>query len=166
VGEKHIERPASADRTDHDAHAPAASATTLAAVGALSLLLSALVGCGGSSTHAPPVPQRVDRRGHQHVVVEARDDFFTPASIIVDQGTTVTFTNAGAVAHNVHKTADALDFGAPFGVDTADFGPGHSYSFTFEKPGTFSYLCTIHSLMSGTVQVEPLTSPSRPATVT
>jgi plastocyanin len=135
-------------------------------IGVLSLLLFALLGCGGSSTHAPPVPQRVDRRGQHHVVVEARDDFFTPATIIVDQGTTVTFTNAGTVAHNVHKSADAVDFGAPFGVDTAAFGPGHSYSFTFEKPGTFSYMCTIHSLMSGTVQVEPLTSQSRPTGVT
>jgi plastocyanin len=71
----------------------------------------------------------------------------------VSPGTTVTWHNVGKTAHNVHKAADTLDFGAPFGVDTGAFGPGQRYSFTFTKVGTFAYACTIHTLMDGTVQV-------------
>jgi plastocyanin len=116
-----------------------------------------LAACGGggkgSSSNTLPTPTTVDLRGRKQVEVEAKDNFFTPAAIIVDQGTTVTWKNAGNVVHNVHKSADAVDFGAPFGVDTADFGPGQTYSFTFDKPGTYAYTCTVHSLMSGTVQV-------------
>ena len=38
-------------------------------------------------------------------------------------------------------------------ADASEFGPGQSYSFTFTKAGTFFYTCTIHTLMSGKVQV-------------
>jgi plastocyanin len=76
-----------------------------------------------------------------------------PAAVIVDPGTKVTWRNTDSVAHNVEKSADALDFGAKFGADASLFGPGQSYSFTFAKAGTYFYTCTIHTLMSGKVQV-------------
>jgi plastocyanin len=63
--------------------------------------------------------------------------------------------------HNIQKAADIVDFGRPFGVGISDFGPGKSYSFTFTKVGNaYSYVCTIHTGMSGHVQVETGTPPT------
>jgi plastocyanin len=87
------------------------------------------------------------------VQAAAIDNRFEPARIRIDPGTTVTWVNQGAMAHNVAKAADALDFGAPFGVATGDFGPGARSSFRFTKAGIFPYVCTIHTLMNGVVVV-------------
>ena len=115
----------------------------------------ALVACGSSSkAKTPAEPAPVDMRGQTHVNVDAQNNAFTPKHIIVGPGTTVTWTNKDQVAHDVKKAADAVDFGGKFGVDVANFGPGASYSFAFTKDGNFTYTCTIHGLMIGSVQVE------------
>jgi len=106
---------------------------------------------GGNGSSATTVP--VDDRGKTQVEIDAVGNTWVPANIMIDVGTTVTWVNKSAVQHNVKKSADALDFGAPFGVDLDQFGPGKSYTFTFPKTGTFPYTCTIHALMDGTVQV-------------
>jgi plastocyanin len=110
-------------------------------------------GCGSSKPKAAPVPPPTDARGKKTVTIEAAQNQFSPAAVIVDVGTKVTWKNTDTIAHNVEKSADALDFGAPFGADASKFGPGQSYSFTFTKAGTFFYTCTIHTLMSGKVEV-------------
>jgi plastocyanin len=117
------------------------------------LLVLGLAACGSSKPKAAPVPPPVDARGKKTVTIDANQNQFTPAAVIVDVGTKVTWTNTDTVAHNVEKSADALDFGATFGADASKFGPGASYSFTFKKAGTFFYTCTIHTLMSGKVEV-------------
>jgi plastocyanin len=124
-----------------------------AAVFVLAAALLGLAACGSSkpATTAPPAP--TDLRGKTAVEIEATGDQWHPASIIVDEGTKVTWHNADAVAHNVKKSADAVDFGAKFGIDSDQFGPGKTYSFTFTKPGTYAYQCTIHAAMTGTVDV-------------
>lgn len=121
------------------------------------VVMAALLGlaaCGSSSkpkTEAPPPP--TDLRGKTAVDVVATGNQFQPPSIIIDAGTKVTWRNGDAVAHNVKKSADAVDFGAPFGIDSDKFGPGKTYSFTFTKPGTYLYQCTIHAGMTGQVEV-------------
>jgi plastocyanin len=85
--------------------------------------------------------------------VNANSNLFTPPSIIVTSGTTVTWHNTDTEAHNVQKADDAANFGAPFGVKTPEFAPGATYSFTFTTPGTYFYTCTIHTGMNGKVQV-------------
>jgi plastocyanin len=117
------------------------------------LLIGAAAACGSSKPKAVPPPAPVDARGQKQVSISANQNQFTPAAIIVDVGTKITWTNTDSVAHDVKKSADALDFGAPFGADASKFGPGQSYSFTFTKAGTFTYTCTIHTLMDGKVDV-------------
>lgn len=70
---------------------------------------------------------------------------FAPASITVKKGTKVTWTNQDSTAHTVTGTNG--------GPDSAPFGSGASYSYTFTTVGTFPYHCTIHSSMTGTVIV-------------
>jgi plastocyanin len=116
----------------------------------------ALLGaCGGgdSSADKPPVP--IDMRGKADVEIVAKGgNSFSPTNIVVDEGTEVTWKNQDTIAHNVKKSADAVDFGGEFGVEAGQFGPGDTYSYTFDKAGQFPYTCTIHAGMSGSITVE------------
>lgn len=74
---------------------------------------------------------------------------FAPAALVVKVGTTVTWTNRDTDAHTVTSQGN----GGPL-ASTA-LSTGQSYSYTFTKPGTYSYLCTIHPFMTATVTVNP-----------
>ena len=120
----------------------------------LAFALLGLAACGSSSSNTPAAPPTpTDLRGQTTVDVQASSNEFHPQSIIIDAGTKVTWHNGDAVAHNVKKSADAVDFGAPFGIDSDKFLPGKTYSFTFTKPGNYAYQCTIHAGMTGNVEV-------------
>lgn len=74
---------------------------------------------------------------------------YTPATIKVKVGDTVTWTNNDNVRHDVIADEESAD--APASELLAK---GQSYSFTFKKAGTYSYHCTPHPYMKGTVIVE------------
>jgi plastocyanin len=115
------------------------------------LVLTGLAACSSSSAKPTPAAAPTNLRGHATVEIDARNYLFTPADVVVDVGTLVTFHNTDSVAHNVKKSADALDFGGAFGTNVLN--PNASYSFTFSKVGTFPYTCTIHAGMTGKIQV-------------
>jgi YVTN family beta-propeller protein len=71
---------------------------------------------------------------------------FAPNSITVKAGQPVTFTNNDPVAHT-STSADG-------GWDSGDVVPGGSYSTTLQQPGTYTYHCSIHPFMQGTVIVQ------------
>jgi plastocyanin len=71
---------------------------------------------------------------------------FTPATLSVKKGTTVTWTNNDSVEHTV--TADN-----GVGPNSQSLENGKSYSFKFDQVGTFKYHCSIHSSMQGSVEV-------------
>jgi plastocyanin len=123
----------------------------LALLAVLACVLVGATACGSSKPKVVPPPTPVDLRGRTQVDIDARGNQFSPVDIIVTVGTRVTWHNQDAVTHNVKKSADAVDFGAPFGDDSLN--PGQTYSFTFAKVGTFHYTCTIHTAMDGEVQV-------------
>jgi plastocyanin len=79
------------------------------------------------------------------------DNFtFTPASLTVKAGTTVTWTNRDDIPHGIASSSNA--FKKSKALDTDD-----SFSFTFETPGTFQYFCYLHPHMTGTIVVEAAT---------
>ena len=127
--------------------------TRRAVVALVACLCVLATACGSSKPKAKPVPPPVDARGKTAFEIDAAQNQFTPATLIVDVGTKVTWKNTDTVAHDVKKSADAVDFGAPFGISASEFGPGASYSFTFAKAGTYFYTCSIHTLMNGKVEV-------------
>jgi plastocyanin len=114
----------------------------------------ALTTACGSSGHKAVADTPVDLRGKAAVDVDAVDNVFKPAHIIVSPGTRVTWTNHDNVAHNVLKATDSLDFHGTFGAPTDKFGPGATYSYTFGFAGHYPYACTIHTFMTGVVDVE------------
>jgi plastocyanin len=123
--------------------------TTVVVLVALALL--AVTACGSSTPTTAPVTVPTDLRGRVTIEIDARQNQFTPAAVIVDAGTKVTWRNTDPILHNLKKSADALDFGGQFGIDS--FSPGATYSFTFTKAGTFPYACTIHAGMTGKIEV-------------
>lgn len=79
--------------------------------------------------------------------VDIQNFAFSPASVTVKKGTTVTWTNKDSVTHTVTETDSQA------GPSSGDVNPGSSYSFTFNTPGTYHYHCSIHTEMVGTVTV-------------
>jgi plastocyanin len=77
--------------------------------------------------------------------VTIKDFAYQPASITVHTGDSVTWTNRDTAPHS------ATGKGGSF--DTGVFGKGKSGSHTFDKAGTFAYICSVHPNMHGTVKV-------------
>ncbi|MFB7493219.1 cupredoxin family copper-binding protein [Streptomyces sp. NPDC056161] len=72
---------------------------------------------------------------------------FSPATLKVKVGTKVTWTNQDTDAHTVTSSGS----GGP--LRSAALATHATYSYTFTKPGTYAYLCTIHPFMTATVEV-------------
>lgn len=68
--------------------------------------------------------------------------------IRVKQGTTVTWTNEDSAKHDVTPTNETEEFKA-----SQLFGKGETYSVTFNTVGTYSYICSPHPYMKGSVEV-------------
>ena len=71
---------------------------------------------------------------------------YAPATITVKVGTTVTWTNEDSAPHTVTP-----DSGSGFGSGMMQKGDTYSHAFT--TAGTFTYHCTVHPYMHGTVIV-------------
>jgi plastocyanin len=79
------------------------------------------------------------------------DNFtFTPQTVTVKAGTTVTWTNKDDIPHGIAATNNT--FPRSKALDTDD-----SYSFTFTTPGTYQYFCYVHPHMTGTIVVQAAT---------
>ena len=90
-------------------------------------------------------------RGGSHAV-QIVDFAFSPATLTIQVGDTVTWTNADGVVHTATAGSAAFDSG--------DLAQGESYSVTFTEPGTYDYLCTPHPSMTGRIVVAPPTVPA------
>ena len=76
--------------------------------------------------------------------VAAKDNRFTPPAVQVPAGTTLTWAfEDGLVPHDV--TGDGWRSGDPQRKGT--------FARTFDRPGTYSYRCTVHDGMNGRVVV-------------
>ncbi len=74
---------------------------------------------------------------------------FAPANIVIDAGTTVTWTNYDNVAHTV--TSDQGDE-----LKSGLFGQNQTFRNTFDTPGEYRYYCEPHPNMQGLVTVLPI----------
>jgi plastocyanin len=129
---------------------------------ALALTLGALgvAGCGGDDEaddgsareSSPPKQQDRPESADRAPVVDMNDQLaFEPKQIEVDAGQKVTWKNAGKVAHTVtadkSKVAEPSLVSVPPGTkewDSGFVGEGDSFSRSFEKPGTYRYVCIPH----------------------
>jgi amicyanin len=72
---------------------------------------------------------------------------FSPAELTVKKGTTVKWTNSDDTAHNVIESDDKTGPSSPL------LDKNQSYSFTYNKAGTYTYKCSVHPYMTGSVTV-------------
>jgi len=79
--------------------------------------------------------------------VEIHNFTFTPQTLTVKAGTTVTWTNKDDTPHGIASANNA--FTRSKAMDTDD-----SYSHTFNTPGTYQYFCYVHSFTKGTIVVQ------------
>jgi amicyanin len=117
--------------------APATTAPTLAP--ALITPVPADTAATGAATQAAGAPTTV--------AVEIAGFAYSPASITVAVGDTVTWTNQDNVAHNV--VAKDGSWTSPM------LAQGQSWSHKFTAAGSVDYICSIHPAMKGTVVVTP-----------
>jgi plastocyanin len=78
--------------------------------------------------------------------IVAKDFMFSPTPLTVKAGSTVTWTNLDDEPHTVVSDSGMFKSG---GMDTNE-----SFSFTFDKPGTYHFTCSIHPRMVGTIVVQ------------
>ena len=72
---------------------------------------------------------------------------FGPAALTVRPGTTVTWLNGDDIPHTV-VAADLKSF------RSKPLDSGDSFAFTFTRPGTYAYFCSIHPHMTGKIVVK------------
>jgi plastocyanin len=94
---------------------------------------------------ASDAPTTAGAAGSGGNTVTIADFAFSPKDEQVAAGTTVTWTNNDSFAHSV--VADDGSF------DSKPLDGGASFSFTFDKAGSYSYICGIHNSMKGTITV-------------
>lgn len=109
------------------------SARQLLAVVGLALMIG-----GAAELRAAPARQSAS-------AVDIADFAFTPATLEVPVGTTVTWTNADSAPH----TATARDGS----FNTGRIADGESRSVTLNTAGTFEYYCAVHPRMVATLVV-------------
>ena len=126
------------------------------------LLAVLAIGCGGgggdsgytTSPNPTPNPGGSGATASATVSMTASSDSygyatysFAPSTVTITKGGTVTWNNEAGAAHNVTFTTT----GSPTNIGNFTSG---SNSRTFDTVGTYSYHCTNHSGMDGTVKVQ------------
>ncbi len=94
-------------------------------------------GCGGAGESSKPAATTE--------VEMVKSYRFDPKTIEIEAGETVTWTNEDNFTHTVQVE----------GQEDHKVGQGESVEITFDEPGTYDYVCTLHSQdMDGTVIVK------------
>lgn len=90
-------------------------------------------------------PAEPEAKRPRVVAVEIRLMKFNPASVELNAGDTIEWKNRDITPHTA--TAEDKKF------DSGPINANASWSYTFSNAGTFSYMCTFHPEMKGTVVV-------------
>jgi plastocyanin len=113
------------------------SALVAAALGAATAVMLAAVVLPGWAQNAAPAG-----------AVSIDNFTFTPQTLTVKAGTTITWTNRDDIPHGIASDKNA--FPRSKALDTDD-----NFSFKFDTPGTYKYFCYVHPHMTGTIVVDP-----------
>ena len=90
------------------------------------------------------LPSRAETSDTAKILV--KDFMFNPTPLTVKAGSTVIWTNMDDEPHTVVSDTGVFKSG---GMDTNE-----SFSYKFDKPGTYHFTCSIHPRMVGTVVVQ------------
>jgi plastocyanin len=117
----------------------------------VAVFVVAISGIAGSQIGRKALAQTVKENPAQEKQMTSEikiDNFsFSPQSLSVPAGSTVTWTNHDDIPHTVVSTDDPKVFKSKV-LDSDE-----KFSFTFSKAGTYTYFCSIHPKMTGKVVV-------------
>lgn len=108
-------------------------------VGGLAVVALLGAACGDDD------PDTSDLESGEVLVV---DNVFRPDRVEVGVGDTVTWRFEGSLPHNVSPAGDNRRE-----WEASDTMTDGTYEWTFERAGSYDYVCTIHPGMDGTVVV-------------
>jgi plastocyanin len=96
---------------------------------------------GAMEVYVPSVADTADS-----TKIAVKDFMFNPTPLTIKTGSTVMWINMDDEPHTAVSDTGLFKSG---GMDTNE-----SFSFKFDKPGTYHYTCTIHPRMVGTIVVQ------------
>jgi amicyanin len=120
-------------------------------VAALLIVALPLAGCAGSGSSAgttmAEMTTSATNAGGTGVKneINIQGNAFNPDNLNVKVGDTVTWINNDSYAHTVKAKTGEFDSG--------NMASGAKFSFTFGKEGTYDYICSIHTFMTGKIVV-------------
>jgi plastocyanin len=116
--------------------------------GLIATLTLVLAACAGGTAPSEPAAAD-DGGGDAGETVSLSGQQFSPSSLTIPVGTTVTFTDTSS--HTVTEGTDGEAVDDPI-VDES--GGSEPIEVTFEEAGTFNITCTVHPDMNMTITVE------------
>jgi plastocyanin len=84
--------------------------------------------------------------GHQNRI-EIKDFHFTPETLTVKAGQSITWINRDEEPHTVVSVEKQFKKSPPLDTD-------QTFTITTAAPGTYTYFCSVHPKMTGTIVVE------------
>jgi plastocyanin len=106
---------------------------------------------GGSAPKTQPKPKSGGGGGGKTASVSLKNIQFSPKTLSVAKGATVTWTNDDSVNHDVTKTGGP---GPKFSSGSGNMAQGDTYKQKLTTAGTIQYVCTVHPGMTGTITVK------------
>jgi plastocyanin len=107
-----------------------------------------LSGCSLYGTSSPATPAKTPTPAtssqSQSNAINIQNFAFSPATLIIKKGATVTWTNNDSAPHQIKSAT----------FNSSSLSNGQSFSFTFNDIGSFDYSCAIHPSMTGKIVVE------------
>lgn len=103
------------------------------------------VSTNAATIDVPPPDSATGEYGVPGTGKGSAESSFSPGSVTINVGGTVTWTNKDVIAHTT--TATGGGWNAPLNA-------GATFSRVFPTAGTFDYKCTIHPAMTGSVIVK------------
>jgi plastocyanin len=92
-------------------------------------------------TEAPAAPSQTVAAPR---TVDIKNFAFAPSALTVPKGTKITWTNNDSAPHKIDSDS----------FNSATLSQGQSFSYTFNQAGTFSYFCSLHPSMKGSITVQ------------
>lgn len=101
-------------------------------------------GCGSTGKKNLPGKPAVQKPAPTTRTVDISNSTFQPATITINAGDTVAWTNRDSIPHSIK--------GQGFG--SAPLAPNEAYQIPLTKAGTYDYSCGIHPNMQGKIIVQ------------
>ena len=112
---------------------------------ALFALAAVAAACGSSSSSSTTTPTTPAGTGGTGASVSIQNFAFTPKTLTISPGTTVTWTNNDSTPHNVMSAKSlSLTSTTTSVFASSTLSQGQTFSFTFSAKGVYFYECSIH----------------------